>query len=232
MLEPDSDAQKTKSQPGQSSSGNNTPLSLLERARANDSAAWEQLVKLYRPLVLFWGKRGGLGGLDSEDMAQEVLASAALHLSGFHRDKPGDTFRGWLRVITRNQILLHFRRTAGQPLAAGGSEALQRMQAVADPLAGCEEEEQLEFSRVCRRVMDLVKVEFEEKTWQAFWLTVIEGRVPATLTRELGMSPASIRQAKSRVLRRLKQEVGDLIESPLAGGDGQADPAAGGEPPP
>jgi RNA polymerase sigma-70 factor (ECF subfamily) len=60
--------------------------------------------------------------------------------------------------------------------------------------------------------MAQVRGDFEEKTWQAFWLTVVEGRLAATLTRDLGMLPASIRQAKSRVLRRLKQEVGDLLE--------------------
>jgi RNA polymerase sigma-70 factor, ECF subfamily len=57
-----------------------------------------------------------------------------------------------------------------------------------------------------------VRGEFEERTWQAFWLTAIEERSPATLSTELGMSPASIRQAKSRVLRRLKAEVGDLFD--------------------
>jgi hypothetical protein len=32
------------------------------------------------------------------------------------------------------------------------------------------------------------------------------------LADQLQMSPASIRQAKSRVLRRLKREVGDLLD--------------------
>ncbi len=227
---PDSDlrADKNQSQAKRTSSGYSTPMSLLERARANDAEAWQQLVKLYRPLVLFWCKRGSLAELDAEDVAQEVLAAAAFNLSRFHRDQPGDTFRGWLRVITRNQIRGHFRDRSGQPRATGGSEALQRLQDLADPLAGCEEEEQVEFSRVCRRVMELVKVDFEEKTWLAFWLTVIEGRQPATLTLELGMSPAGIRQAKSRVLRRLKQEVGDLIESPPQAAD-QADSGSASE---
>ena len=54
--------------------------------------------------------------------------------------------------------------------------------------------------------------EFEDRTWQAFWLTVIEGRAPTALAKELGMSPTGIRQAKSRVLRRLKQEMGELLD--------------------
>ncbi len=54
--------------------------------------------------------------------------------------------------------------------------------------------------------------EFEERTWRAFWLTVVEGREPAALTEELGMTANTIRQAKSRVLRRVREEVGDLLD--------------------
>jgi RNA polymerase sigma-70 factor (ECF subfamily) len=199
-------------QKDQKVSGRITPLSLLERARANDAVAWQQLVKLYHPLVLFWCQRGGLSGQDAEDLSQEVFAATALGLARFRRDQPGDTFRGWLRVITKNEILMHRRREARHPPPVGGSASLERLQEVSDPLAGSEEEEHVEFSRVCRRVMEQVRGEFEDKTWQAFWLTVVEGRSPATLTGDLGMTAAAIRQAKSRVLRRLRKEVGELLE--------------------
>ena len=201
MIPSPSDQNKADAASDATPSGDATPLSLLERARASDAQAWGQLVQLYRPLVLVWCRHSGLNSLDAEDLSQEVFAAVARGLPQFHRDQPGDTFRGWLRVVTRNQILLHVRRNAGQPQAAGGSDAWQRLQDVADPLVGCEAEEQVEFSRVCHRVMEQVRGDFEDKTWQAFWLTVIEGRLPATLTAELGMSTASIRQAKSRVLR-------------------------------
>jgi RNA polymerase sigma-70 factor, ECF subfamily len=189
--------------------GHTTPKSLLERARANDDEAWQQLWKLYHPLVLFWCRRGvSLEG--AEDLCQEVFGNVASHLKEFRHDKPGDTFRGWLRVITRNVILLHHRRHGKDLQQTGGSAALQVLQEVADPLADCAEEEQIEFSRILRRAMDQVRCEFEDKTWQAFWRTVIEERKPATLVEEMGMSEASIRQAKARVTRRLKQHVGEL----------------------
>jgi RNA polymerase sigma-70 factor (ECF subfamily) len=188
-----------------------TPLTLLERARARDGQAWQQLVNLYRPLVVFWCRRAGLSGPDVEDLAQEVFASTALGLGNFRRERPGDTFRGWLRVITNNHILQHHRRNARHPLPSGGSNALQLLQEIPDGLAG-DEDEEMEFGRVCRRVMEQVRGEFEEKTWQAFWLTVVEDRAPVTLTVELSMSTDAIRQAKSRILRRIKQELGELME--------------------
>src|SRR5262245_30649124 len=80
-----------------------TPLSLLERARAADQQAWHRLAALYQPLVLFWCRQAGCPPTESEDVAQEVFAAVATGLGSFRRDRPGDTFRGWLRGITRNQ---------------------------------------------------------------------------------------------------------------------------------
>ena len=189
-----------------------TPFSVLEGLRANDGTTWQRVIRLYEPLVRFWCRRAGLRDEDAEDVAQEVFAAAAAGFGGFHRDRPGNTFRGWLRGITRHQVLLHFRRSQGRPRAAGGSDAWRSFQDLADPLAPPDEEEGAETNQIYLRAVEQVRGQFEPQTWQAFWLTAVEGRVPAELTAKLGMSSAAIRQAKSRVLRRLKQELGEVLE--------------------
>ena len=68
-----------------------------------------------------------------------------------------------------------------------------------------------EMTRLYHRVLELVRGEFEERTWQAFWRAAVEGQTPADIATDLGMSPAAVRKAKSRVLRRLREEIGDLI---------------------
>jgi RNA polymerase sigma-70 factor (ECF subfamily) len=192
--------------------GQATPLSLLQRARANDQQAWGRLAALYRPLVLFWCRQAHCPAGEAEDVAQEVFAAAALGLAGFRKDRPDDSFRGWLRGITRKQVLLYFRRNLGRVEAEGGSDALDRLEGVADPLAGPTEEEAGEVGQLYRRAVEQVRGEFEEKTWQMFWRAVIEGVSPVALAQELGVSPAAVRQAKSRVLRRLKEEMGEVLD--------------------
>jgi RNA polymerase sigma-70 factor (ECF subfamily) len=192
--------------------GLQTPQSLLERARGRDQDAWQRLVHLYRPLVESWCRRAGLRGADAEDVCQEAFAAAAVGLPGFRRDRPGDTFRGWLRVVTRNQIHLFFRRTHGAPKAAGGDDALRQLQQLPDPVATSAGEDAEEVNTLFRRALDQVRGEFEEQTWRAFWLTAVEGRSPTALSEEFGISASAIRQSKSRVLRRLKQEMGELLE--------------------
>jgi RNA polymerase sigma-70 factor (ECF subfamily) len=189
-----------------------TSLSLLEHAPRREPQAWARLVDLYRPLVLFWCRQGGLHGPDTEDVCQEVFAAAAGGLGQFHRDQPGDTFRGWLRGITRNQLLMFYRRDRNQPHGEGGSSSWEQLQEVADPLADPDEHEQNEVSQVYQRALAMLRGDFEERTWQAFCRTVLDGRSPSSLTAELGMTAVAIRQAKACVLRRLKEEVGELLD--------------------
>jgi RNA polymerase sigma-70 factor (ECF subfamily) len=192
--------------------GQSTPLSLLERARANDQQAWSRLTALYRPLVLYWCRQAQCPAADLEDITQEIFAGVAAGLKSFRHDRRGDSFRGWLRGITRNQVLLYFRKNQGRPLPEGGSDALGRLHGLVDPLAAAAEDEAQEVSQLYRRAVEQVRVEFEERTWHMFWRTVIEGRSTTASAEELGVSPGAVRQAKSRVLRRLKQEMGELLE--------------------
>jgi RNA polymerase sigma-70 factor (ECF subfamily) len=189
-----------------------TSLSLLARARARDCEAWHSLVHLYQPLLLRWCHRAGVTAEDAEDVCQEVFASAAAHLDAFRRDQPGDSFRGWLYGITRNTIRLHFRRTQEEARAAGGSAALERLNEVVDPLIETDRDDEVGLTDLHRRALEHVRLQFEETTWRAFWLSSIEGRATAVLVDELGMTAVAIRQARSRVLRRLREELGEVLE--------------------
>ena len=61
-----------------------------------------------------------------------------------------------------------------------------------------------------RRALELIRGEFEERTWQAFWRTAVDGRAPRPSPPNLGMSPGPSASAKSRVLRRFREELGEL----------------------
>ena len=192
--------------------GQVTSLSLLQRARDNDQSAWGRLTTLYRPLVRFWCRQAHCPEAEVEDVIQEVLAAVAAGLGGFRHDRPGDSFRAWLRGISRNQVCLYFRRNQGRPQPEGGSDALGRLQDLADPLPDSAEEEARAVSHWYRRAVEQVRGEFEDRTWQMFWRAVIDGRPTAAVAEELKVTSAAVRQAKSRVLRRLKQEMGELLE--------------------
>jgi RNA polymerase sigma-70 factor (ECF subfamily) len=197
-----------------SSPSSATSHSLLERARTNDAQAWDRLVTLYAPLVLAWCKSYGLRDEDAADVFQDVFQAVARHLGGFRKDRPGDTFRGWLRTITRNKIHDHFRRQGREPEGVGGSEAQAHLAHWPAPSIGEESNLTQEHGErlVVAQALEMIRVEFTERTWQAFWRTAIEGCSAAEVADELGMSAGAVRVAKSRVLQRLREELGDLIE--------------------
>jgi len=187
-----------------------TSLSLLDRARHHDEPSWQRLVTLYGPLVEHWCRRGSARREDAADLAQEVFLAVSQGLERFERRGPG-SFRAWVRGITRHKLLDCYRRAERQAAAAGGSTALERLHDIPDPQPGSDEDAD-EMSGLYRRALDLIRGEFEERTWQAFWLTAVEGREAPAAAAELGMSPVAVRIARSRVLARLRAEADELID--------------------
>jgi len=188
-----------------------TSLSLLAKAQANQPQAWERLVDLYAPLVYHWCRRWQLSADDTADVFQEVFRSVAEHIGGFRRDRPGDTFRGWLRAITHNKVRDHFRQCAGRAVASGGSDAQRRILDLPDPAVDDPEEQTL-VQRQLYRALEAIRADFESQTWTAFWQVQVEGHQPGDVATKLGMTPAAVRKAKYRVLQRLREELGELME--------------------
>jgi RNA polymerase sigma-70 factor (ECF subfamily) len=189
-----------------------TSSSLLARVQANDTTAWDRLVALYAPLLFHWCRQWHLPDQDAADVLQEVFQAVATHVSSFRREKEGDSFRGWLRTIARNKVRDHFRRLQREPEGAGGTEAQLWIGQLAAPPApeedssgGGEAERDL-----FHRALELIRREFEERTWQAFWRTAVDGQAARDVAADLAMSPGAVRVAKCRVLQRLREELGDI----------------------
>jgi RNA polymerase sigma-70 factor (ECF subfamily) len=196
-------------------------LTLIERIRNDDEAAWERLVRLYTPFLRYWCRHWGAPSAEVEDIVQEVFGAAFLGLKDFRRDRRGDSFRGWLRGIARHKMLTLLRRRGAQ--GPGGTEFYRRTLEVPDPggppaLDPEEAEDGPDSEAIYCEAIGLARAEFEERTWQAFWRAAVEGQAPALIAEDLGVTPAAIRQAKSRVLRRLKDLLGEPARSPGASG--------------
>ena len=184
---------------------------LLERLCAGRPDAWQRLVDLYGPVVYGWCRQLGVSQIDAADVVQDVFAGVTADVGRFRRDRPGDSFGAWLRTITRHRVCDHFRRRQNQPAARGGSTAYERLLSLAEAPEETSSVPPVEkegwFSR---RVLDLVRAEFEERTWTAFWQIVVDGRPPAEVAAAMGLSLPAVYKAKSRVLRRLRQELEGL----------------------
>lgn len=188
-----------------------TSISLIEQARAAIPDAWCQLTGIYRPLVLSWARRGGLQDQDAADIAQDVFQLVAKNLNRFKKESPSDTFRGWLWTITRNEVRGWYRkRSRPHDVAFGGTDALNQMACVPDWVVEEDSIDELEIdpnaeTQVIRRAAELIKQDFKDHTWAAFWRSAVEGQSTEEIALDLDMTPGAIRQAKLRVLKRFRE---------------------------
>jgi RNA polymerase sigma-70 factor (ECF subfamily) len=188
-----------------------TSAGLLAKVRENDDLAWRRLVEIYGPLVYSWCRRAGWQPSDAADIVQEVFRAVALGIQAFRRDRPSDRFRAWLWTITRNERCNLARLRRCRPLSVGGSDFQHRLQSMPDELDDGESTEESSGGRmdgVAGRILVAISGEFEPATIAAFKAMVLDGRSSAEVGAELGLSANAVRNAKSRVLRRLRSELG------------------------
>src|ERR1051326_2589927 len=94
-----------------------TSASLLQRLREpKPDTAWERFVRLYTPLLYYWGRRLGLQQDDAADLAQDVLLTLLEKLPEFSYEH---NFRGWLRTVTHNKWRDRLKLRASRPLHTG-----------------------------------------------------------------------------------------------------------------
>jgi len=146
------------------------------------------------------------------DVVQEVFKSVAGSIDRFRKERPQDTFRGWLRTIARSKVADLYRRQKDQPKAAGGTVAQHYLSEFPADELDDDSVHEPAHNALFLRALEMIRGEFHERTWQAFWRTAVDGQKPNDVAEELEMRPGTIRVAKSRVLHRLRQELGDLIE--------------------
>ena len=185
-----------------------TSISLIQRVQRHDPEAWARFSRLYTPLVYRWARRVNLQDADAGDVVQEVFYSVMTSVERYKVDR-GSGFRGWLWGITRNKLLQHQRVGARSPNSLGGSSAHRMVLALPD----APPEELSESLRdLAKRAAQLIRVDFQPKTWQAFWRVCANDEEPARVAEDLGMSMAAVYTAKSRVLAHLRRELQESME--------------------
>lgn len=185
-----------------------TSLNLLERLRGpRDEEAWGAFVELYSPLIYGWGVRTGLSDADAREVTQEVLSAAFVQIPETEFPERKGSFRGWLKAIAKHKGAdLHRRR--GREVAATSGWLDQ----VADSVDSARFWD-VEYDRLLvERAFEIMRADFEEPTWRACWAMLQGGRTAAEIGRELGLTEGAVWGAKSRVLRRLREELGGLLE--------------------
>lgn len=185
-----------------------TRPSLLIRVRnPDDCEAWSEFTEIYRPLICRMARLKGLQHADADDLAQQVFLAVSRAVENWEPDAERARFRTWLKTIAHNAILNALRRNVPErasgrrttrhflddyPASDGPDSALLRI-----------EYRREVFTWAARKI----RSEFSNDTWQAFWLTSIEAENIDKVARQLHRTRGSIYAARSRVMKRLRDQV-------------------------
>jgi RNA polymerase sigma-70 factor (ECF subfamily) len=189
-----------------------TSLTLLRALQdaPRQEEAWATFLARYQPLLEQWCRRWGLRGVDAEDALADLLVKLLDKglLQHFDRTRP---FRAWLHTIVHNAVRDQQRRRQQRPgdWGRGGSDMRAQLEQIEDPegalahdlLAGMQRD-----LTEAQRIEAVVQGKVRARTWQAFVLRALE-EVPAReVAQRLGMSVASVHQARYSVGKLLQQE--------------------------
>ena len=164
---------------------------------------------LYRPLMWHWAKQEGICPQDFEDVRQDVFRVVVQRIKVFELGERAGSFRTWLKRITHNICHERSRLNAG-PRGAGGTEAALRLNEAADPNVGDDPPDLV--ADLIRRATTLVRGDYSDLHWSVFERLVFQSRSTAEVAAELGLTEVNVRAIKSRIYRRLREELGDVFE--------------------
>ncbi len=182
-----------------------SPSLLMRLQSGSETQAWSRFVSLYTPVLFGWVRSQGMASDESADIVQEVFALLVEKLPTFQYNHE-QSFGSWLRTVTFNKCRDHFRRNKRRPVVAD------------HPLDPEVPDNVEQFSvedyrrRLAHRALEVMREEFQPTTWKACWQSVVSNRPAAEIALELGISVNAVYVAKSRVLRRLREELDGVWE--------------------
>jgi len=190
-----------------------TQISLLERIQnREDALSWDQFVRIYGPLIMRYCRRRGLQESDARDVVQDVLLQVSKGIEDFRYDRERGQFRNWLGTVTHRAMLKQLARSrraaarerdAPRPLPPASEECQQPLGEVWVEAFN---------AHVYRTAVERLRLHFDAETWQAFEATFVENCSPDKVAAKLNRTVGWVYQAKSKVVRKLKEEILFLAE--------------------
>ena len=127
---------------------------------------------------------------------------------------PSQSFRGWLRTVTRHALADYVAEPARRDQGSGDSkvqQVLHGIEARTDLVARLEEE----FDReLMDEAVARVRLRVEPHNWEAFRLTAWEELSAEAAAKQLGIRVTAVFKAKSRILQLLREEIARLEGPP------------------
>lgn len=206
--------------------GPTTSTTFLERLRAGDAEAWDELVRVYSGPLLRLFRRLEVNDHDREALCQDVLGDVAQYFKTNTFDRSKGHFRGFLYTCAKNLFRKYGRRLGKLP-KTGGDEGVLDSGVRLGATGLVEPEDQIDelhhqwfleetVNSAVRRAIELTRAHFPE-SYRAFEITAVtvetrpdgdvyrvdldrsDSELVARAAAELGWTNHKVSQEKSEI---------------------------------
>lgn len=193
-----------------------TRATLLLRLRRDGAArevAWQEFYDLYQPIISGFARRLGASAQETEELSQDVMQAFFRAVPEFNYDPERGSFRGYLKTCVCNKLRDLRRRRLADGAMAGHTFEIDEI-AVEAVWNDVWETEKL------HRALNLVRQRYSinaerARTFRAFEMCTLLDRSTEEVAAALGVSTETVRAAKSRISKAVRQEfdkIGDAGE--------------------
>jgi RNA polymerase sigma factor (sigma-70 family) len=181
-----------------------TTTLVLDQLRNLDDEAWQLFDQRFRAPIVRFARKLSLESNEAEDVAQETLISFVEAFREGRYDRERGRLSSWLFGIAYRKVL-----------RARRNRVRDHKQGAPQPTVFWEEQEgedeaerQWELAwkqSILRKCLEQVRNEVQERTYRAFELVALQGKDPAQVADDLGITRNAVFIAKHRVLKRVRE---------------------------
>lgn len=185
-----------------------SPSLLLRIRNPGDTESWQTFQEIYAPIIRAYCRRRAVQATDTDDIVQEVLSVVAKSIQTFEYSPEKGRFRAWLGTVTANELksFISSRANRQSPTLSDGSfSQLPNADPDSDWIAIFSE-------HIFQVACDRVRQDFEPAKWECFETTWVDRISAPEVAERLGIPVHSVYVNKSRVRKRLEEEVSMLAD--------------------
>jgi len=188
-----------------------TTTHILDQLRdPGNGAMWELFDGRFRPVIITFARKRGLGEEEAAEVAQAVLAQFTADYQAGRYDRTRGRLSSWIIGIASNRIA-DVGRARQRASIERGESAIVSMSGDKAPDGDWQEAvKKVILDRAMHVLMNDTRL--DARTTRAFELCAVRNVPASTVAEECQMTVAEVYVAKNRAIKKLREIVAELTE--------------------
>jgi RNA polymerase sigma-70 factor (ECF subfamily) len=184
-----------------------TRVSLLMRVKdRNDTSAWREFDRIYRPMLHRFARECGLSNSDADDVVQQSMTTLVDYVERFEYDPKKGRFKGLLRTIAKNNVAKRMRKKRPQEAESQHFKRPQGREADPEEIF-----DRLWLNEHLAYCLKQVRTEVKESTYKAFVRYVLEEQPVEEICADLDITPNQVHKAKWRITQKIEEKLQAIV---------------------